>query len=92
MLANSEVFGVASSLAKKNQYTGYRSQSLIDLDSAEAKSSTINTVRNTEQDKAEVQSFVKTSKEGMSDAKLGLSMQKLPLESPQTTTQLRIET
>ena len=41
---NGEVFGMASSLAKQ-QYTGYRSQSLIDLDSADKKSSAMNTVR-----------------------------------------------
>ena len=38
MLANSQVFANASSNANKNKYIGYRSQSLIDLDSVEAKS------------------------------------------------------
>ena len=89
---NGEVFGIASSLIKK-QYTGYRSQSLIDLDSTDKKSSALNTVRQStlEQDQAEVQSFSKISltgdiKNNATAIQLDQKQMSLPMESPQMTT------
>lgn len=96
LISGGEVFEVSSALDK--QLTGqqpYRSQSLIDQDSADAKSSTINNARNTDLDKSDLLSYSKIS----SDLKSGVVMPgqpllapQLPLESPEVTTQNRIET